>query len=359
MKKISDHYKDIKTKGYKEIYRKIRDFYSFVFLQRFNRFFFIFYLALKFANHKKKNFNNNKLNRIIICSVMWGAYKELFIKFGLTSLLSNKNIPLLIERGFKIKFIIATIPNPTFENQVLNKLQSTLSKDNFEIEFHYYEKMESDKIKQYLIKIYEQSVKEDTIIWPANPDHSYSDGSISNVISMMDSDDCCIAAPIFRVDEDSFKKQIQSNDGLLISHNDFINISIKCFHKSLIKSFVEETANNSWLTGISIKQLQNKNLLVTDIVPNVFAARMNKSDIKFFQNKSYNAFDMSWPSKLLIEKRLRIVPSSDIFFAAELTDKNQHIDYNYTLKFNPRNDLKRNLHSNVMGSFTYLINCYK
>ena len=175
----------------------------------------------------------------------------------------------------------------------------------------------------------------------------------------MDSDDCCIAAPIFRVDEDSFKKQIQSNDGLLISHNDFINISIKCFHKSLIKSFVEETANNSWLTGISIKQLQNKNLLVTDIVPNVFAARMNKSDIKFFQNKSYNAFDMSWPSKLLIEKRLRIVPSSDIFFAAELTDKNQHIDYNYTLKFNPRNDLKRNLHSNVMGSFTYLINCYK
>ncbi len=356
MKDLKTHISEIKSGGILTILTKIKNFinsYTFIILKKF---FFIIYLGFIYSSFKKKDFNILNSQKIIFGSVVWGKkFENIYFKFTLSSLLTNKNIPLLIERGFKIKFIIATIPNPTFENQVLNKLQSTLSKDNFEIEFHYYEKMESDKIDQYLIKIYEQSVKEDTIIWPANPDHSYSDGSISNVISMMDSDDCCIAAPIFRVDEDSFLKNFKKQE-ISFSLNSLIPFSLENLHSSNLLALRK---NIGWITGIVFEKINN-NYLVTHVVQNIFAARMNQSDIKFFKKHSYDVFDHRWPSKIFLQKRLKLVSTSDLFFSVELTNKdygklNKTNDYwnfsNLPLRYNN----KRYLHSNIMGICPYFL----
>ena len=360
MKKISDHFRDLQNKGYKEFFRKIKDFLFSITFQPINKFLFVLYLGYRFAIYKKINFNNKKYKKIIFGTVIFGKkFENSFINYTLQSLIQNKNIPSLLKQGFKIKFIISLEYNENLEKKICDKINLVLLNKNYQIEFHHNENMKSSLLNQYLNKIYEQSVNENAIIWSAHPDHCYSNGSVSNLISMIDSDDCCIAAPHFRVDEDKFIKVFNLNNSEAYNNHEFINVSINCFHKSLLKSFDNQKLNNSWLTGISIKKIHKNKMFVNHIVPTVFVAKINKSDLKFFKKRTYNSFDMSWPSKLLIEKRLRFVSSSDIFFAIELTENNLNEDYKFTYKFNPRNDLKRNMHSNILGSFTYVINYYK
>ena len=360
MKSIKNHFNDIKSKGVKIIFEKILNLLNTYTLRFFKKFIFIVYLGFVFSSLYKKETRPLNTKKILFVSSVWGKkFEDCFIKFTLSSLLATKNIPLLLQQDYKIKFIISIVPNSDFENTIINKINSIISSEKYEIEFFYYEKMSISMMHKYQIKMFEKSIDENAIIWPAHPDHCYSNGSISNMISMIDSDDCCIGAPIFRVEEDKFMQDIKVSNFLNSTPKEFINTSIKNFHKSLVNSFIDNELNNSWLTGISVKKIGSNNLLVTFIVPNIFAARLNKSDIKFFKKRTYNAYDMSWPSKLLIEKRLRLVSASDIFFAAELTNKDNHIDYNFTKNFNPRKDYKRNLHSGIIGSFTYFINCSK
>ena len=359
MKNLKRHIYEIRSKGIFIIFSKLQKLINSYTLILLKRILFILYLGFIFSSFKKKNNDKLKSDKIIFGTVVWGDFIKLYTKFTLPSLLASHNIPLLISSGYKIKLLISTNRDINFEKNIRILISKHININKVEIEFHHNENMKSSLLNQYLNKIYEQSVNENAIIWSAHPDHCYSNGSVSNLISMIDSDDCCIAAPHFRVDEDKFIKVFNLNNSEAYNNHEFINVSINCFHKSLLKSFDNQKLNNSWLTGISIKKIHKNKMFVNHIVPTVFVAKINKSDLKFFKKRTYNSFDMSWPSKLLIEKRLRFVSSSDIFFAIELTENNLNEDYKFTYKFNPRNDLKRNMHSNILGSFTYVINYYK
>ena len=123
--------------------------------------------------------------------------------------------------------------------------------------------------------------------------------------------------------------------------------------------------NVSWTSGISIEKT-SIGYLATNTLPAVWCAKILKSDIKYFKKHRANIHDHLWPSKLLIERRLRVVSSSDICFSVELTDENSekypklsrlgywHKYRDYPLRYNFEN--RRNIHSVVMGSFNYHIN---
>jgi len=353
MKKFNEHLSDIKNNGPQDIFRKSRNVFITYIISPIKKFFLVIYLAIRFAIHKKDNFNNFKSNKIIFASVVWGRFNKLYTNFTLPSLLTKNNIPFLIEQGYKIKFVISTIKDINFEKDIREKISKYISIEKIKLEFHYNDTMEVNLLHNYFNRLFEQSVKENAIIYTANPDHCYSNGSVSNLIAMMDSDDCCIAAPIFRINEEEFLKTF----GEIYDFNkfDLLERSFEHLHNEWKLSFVNHKHNNSWLTGIVIKEINKYSFLVQSLAQNVFVSKLNYSDLRFFKRKTYNAYDMSWPSKLLVEKRLRIIPSSDVFFAAEFTPKNQYTEYKFSKKFNSRSDFKRNLHSSILGSFTYLL----
>ncbi|MDB0003605.1 hypothetical protein N9E50_03045 [Alphaproteobacteria bacterium] len=353
MKSFNEHLSDIRNNGLKDIFRKSGNVFITYIISPIKKFFLIIYLATRFAIHKKDNFNNFNSNKIIFASVVWGRFNKLYTNFTLPSLLTKNNIPLLIEQGYKIKFVISTIKDINFEKDIRETISKSISIEKIKLEFNYNDSMEATNLNKYLNKIYEQSIIENAIIWPANPDHCYSNGSVSNLLAMMDSDDCCIAAPIFRINEEEFLKNV--NEVYDFNKFNVLEKSFEHLHDEWKSSFVNHKQNNSWLTGIVIKEINKYSFLVQSLAQNVFVSKLNHSDLRFFKRKTYNAYDMSWPSKLLVEKRLRIVPSSDVFFASEFTLKNQYTEYKFSKKFNSRNDFKRNLHSSILGSFTYLL----
>ena len=116
----------------------------------------------------------------------------------------------------------------------------------------------------------------------------------------------------------------------------------------------------SWGSGVVIERLFDKNLLVTFSIPSPFMFRVSKSDIDFFIKNDFNVFDHSWPSKLMMQQRLRVIPSSEISFVIELRDNEKDIPSNTPLElkgsFIPlRHITRRRLHTVLLSSFTYLL----
>ncbi|MDC0498846.1 hypothetical protein OAO21_06730, partial [Alphaproteobacteria bacterium] len=220
-------------------------------------------------------------------------------------------------------------------------------------------KINKEEMSNILIGFFEKSIIQNSILLFVNADVMCSDGSIYNLAKMIDTNDCVVATATFAVDEKEFTKYFKNNK-FNNNLNFLIEISSKFFHKSILKSFKDHPDNMSWGTGIVIEKLFDDNLLVTYSVPSPFMCRVSDSDIKFFKKYSFNVFDHSWPSKLMMEQRLRVIPSSEVSFIIELQDNEGDVPSptpKDLINFHqpPRHVTRRRMHTVLLSSFTYLL----
>ena len=371
MKPIKEHFKDISKNGIGIIFNKILNLTK-EFINRYKKFIFLIKLGFIFAFYKKKKNNNDVHKKILIGAYVWGEpFVKKLVEVSFPSYFSKNNIPRLIKSGYQVEFIIITEKNiknkKVFEDTLANLLkENELKSSDLKIEFIYKKDMNYDHLSKYMIYHLKESIKRNAIWFWLCSDILITDGSVTNLVSMIDSDDCAVGMPVFRVKRSEFLEEFKNKNN---SKENILQLSFKNFFSDVTNSFKDDQNKNvSWTTGISIEKSGN-GYLATNTLPAVWCAKIIKSDIVYFQKNRANIHDHLWPSKLLVERRLRVVSSSDVCYAVELTDEHsekypllQRLGYwhkykDYPLRYNFDN--RRNIHSVVMGSFNYHINFIK
>ncbi len=370
MKPIKKHIEEISNNGIKIVFKKFFNFLKEC-LSFYKKFIFLIKLGLIFAFYEKKNDKIQVKKKMLLGCIVWGeSYIRKATEVCFPSYFSKNNIPKLILEGYEIELIIITEPNDKNKKIFLDVLENLLIKNNLslkhlKVEFIFREKMSIDNHSSYLICHFEEAIKRDSIYFFLTPDILITDGSVTNLVSMIDSNDCCVGTPVFRVKRSEFLQEFKNKDN---TKENILMLSFKYFFSDIVNSFkTNSNINNnvSWTSGVSIEKSE-VGYLATNTLPAVLCAKLTKSDIQYYKKYRANIHDHLWPSKLLIERRLRVVSSSDLCFAAELTEENSirysklnrlgnwHKFRDYPLRYNFEN--RRNIHSVVMGSFNYHIN---
>ncbi|MAV82995.1 MAG: hypothetical protein CMI90_06000 [Pelagibacteraceae bacterium] len=365
MKSINKHLNEINKKGPKELWRKI---YTFLFYGGFHllqKFFFIIFLAYNYSKTKNKTDIGKNNKKILIGTIVWGnLYNDYLINFLIPSLFSKNNIIRLILDDFDVEYIFVLEKNENLKLQITNIILLKLKKFNIDlskIKLSFEEKsvMNKNKMSQYLLNIFKKSYKEKSILFYTNADHIFSDGTLYNFTNMIDTNNCVIATATFGVNKQKFIDHYKNNS-FSNNNKELIKITRKYFHQSIIKSFKDHPVNMSWGSGVVIEKLFDNNLLITFSLPSPFMFRVTKSDIDFFNKYDFNVFDHSWPSKLMMQQRLRVVPSSEVAFVVEIRDDEKDTPTDTPLElsntFIPlRHITRRRLHTVLLSSFTYFL----
>ncbi|MAV82996.1 MAG: hypothetical protein CMI90_06005 [Pelagibacteraceae bacterium] len=371
MKPIKKHIEEVSNNGIKILLKKFFNLFKEC-LNFYKKFIFLIKLGLIFAFYEKRNDKIPVKKKILLGCIVWGeSYIRKLTEVSFPSYFSKNNIPKLIKEGYEIELIIITEPNDNYKQIFLDILENLLIKNklslkDLKIEFIFKEQMNYDNLSSYMICHFEESIKRDSIWFWLCPDILITDGSVTNLVSMIDSNDCCVGTPVFRVKRSEFLREFKNKDN---TKENILMLSFKHFFSDIVNSFKTKQSNInnnvSWTTGISIEK-SNIGYLATNTLPAVWCAKIIKSDIQYYKKYRANIHDHLWPSKLLIERRLRVVSSSDLCFAVELTEENSikypklnrlgywHKLRDYPLRYNFEN--RRNIHSVVMGSFNYHIN---
>ena len=81
---------------------------------------------------------------------------------------------------------------------------------------------------------------------------------------------------------------------------------------------------NTFKTGTRLDKLTDDHWIGTFYLPSIHVCRPLKKDGLYFENQPANHWDHDYPSRLVDERRYRVVGSSDIAFAVEITLPDQH-----------------------------------
>ena len=86
--------------------------------------------------------------------------------------------------------------------------------------------MNYDDLSNYMICHFKEALRRDSIWFWLCPDILITDGSVTNLVSMIDSDDCCVGTPVFRVNRNEFLKKFSNKDN---SKENILDLSFKYF----------------------------------------------------------------------------------------------------------------------------------
>jgi hypothetical protein len=224
------------------------------------------------------------------------------------SLFQSENIPKLLKEGVAITFFIYT------EKSDVERLIGLV--DKWKIDGIVF-KVFGLKRAALHHKLFQDCAGSDKPMFFVSPDFFFSNGSIYNMASIKYKGAMCIAAAHVRVETEPFLRLLKEDAGEISSAR-LVSIAMKMPHQSLSGAFIDKDCNGSRHGGFAIQRIGNENLwAMTHRLPTPFIVNMQADDLPFL--KIFGAYDHSWPSKLIKEKRYKYVGSSDVFFAVELT----------------------------------------
>ena len=257
------------------------------------------------------------IERIILVTIVYDDYIDMFSKACLRSVFQGGNVPYLIARGYEFKYIIYT-------TDIANKVRVTEAIEPYRMDGIEYEiKIDPDAVKNTMMQtLLEDCLLEDCRVLFLNPDCFLSDKALAHLVAYKSNNNMCLAALHVRVDKDMFLSKLKATKGD-ISSSSLVSMGMSCLHPCWGQSFIDVDENNSYTTGSAIEKIEDNLWTVTFRIPNVFLAHFIPSDREVL--KKFSFYDHRWPSKLMAENRYKFVGSSDFFFAVELTDGNQDL----------------------------------
>lgn len=252
-----------------------------------------------------------------IFSVVWGKYHlELFEKGLLKSFQLKLNRQALFrERG------IWNIWTDEVEN--VQKLVSGLfpelkinviSLDNL--------RRYTDPIQNALVIQIEKCLEQKQKMLMAPPDTIFGNGSIGNILKVGYQKDACVVVPHPRVLPTILNETLSDDT----SNADLVSLAWKHLHGSWVNAEKDHPQQSSFVGGVTWQYLDDKTMSVTHLLPTVYLADFNESDLEFFKHaNSFGDWDHTWAIKTLQENRQRFLASSDAAFICEITEVEKNI----------------------------------
>lgn len=160
------------------------------------------------------------------------------------------------------------------------------------------------------------------------PDTFFGDGSISNLIASAYIDNACLAAPHVRVIDREFIAAIESRKaaGLRSLRNDeLVSLAFETLHETWKSSFVDSNPSLTFHGGVLIKKLSEKIHVVQHLLPTYYLCKFIEEDLAYFDAANPRYWDWDFPSHAVAKGRHRVLCSSDLFFAAELTGAGRNL----------------------------------
>ncbi len=157
------------------------------------------------------------------------------------------------------------------------------------------------------------SNKEAMILAP--PDSMFGDGSIPSIIAVGSRKGICVAVPHVRV-----TPRILAETDAHRSNASLVEASWRHLHRTWLEADATRELTNTYGGGVSWHKIGPNIFAVTHMLPTVYYANFIETDILWWGAlKAVGAWDHHWPSKLVAEKRQRVIGSSDAAFIAEVT----------------------------------------
>ena len=257
--------------------------------------------------------------KIIIYTLAYGDYLDYYFDYSLPAIMHESNYGALIKEGFEVEFLLYTIDSKKF---IIEKYKShpffDLKRVNI-VEFDAQGFLAPRKIASHaIIDIMNRAVSESSMLFMAAPDMIISNGSLFNAVSTCYGKNTCLASAHARVSTRVLSRIEKCNfDG--INSSKMVSLSFKYAHDNF-KYADENLHKNTTQKGISYKKISKYIYTVSHNLPSPWLVFPTKEDCKFFQKcQDFNMWDREWLQMLIKTNRIKVVGSSDLYFAIELT----------------------------------------
>jgi len=339
----------------KKIKRNLNN--KFFLVEKFSKSIFNFSSYIIFE--KKINFQK-KINKIdIIVWPIWGEkFYNFFLNFCLPSLLQKGNL-LWLKSNYLIEIDIYFRENL---NVLLNdkNIKYLKSLDNIKINFINCDDVFVKNKKNPMIEIFSDHVKKSinnkSLSIQILADLVYSENFFFNLLNTIDGKNYCYTFTHARVDHKQISADLlklkfnnKNYNELRIDSKKLVSLASRNLTNTMIYQN-DKTKMNLTHTGISYREFDNHFVVISNVLHPYFC-NFEKNDIDFiFNMKSFTETDRVFPSHLLMQSRLKVIASSNLLFAVELTD-NFEVD-----KKNLINQIYNNQKMNQHNIAAYIFN---
>lgn len=160
------------------------------------------------------------------------------------------------------------------------------------------------------------------------PDTVFGDGTIPNLLSLGVGEGVCVAVAHARVLPNVIEEieTLAATRGAM-SNSQLVSMAFNYPHASWEYAEAFHENNNSYVGGISWRELDKGLYSVTHRLPTPYLLDFNITDWDYFWGTvSFGALDHSWPGdRLYRQERIRVCGSSDACFIVEITDSDQNV----------------------------------
>ncbi len=255
--------------------------------------------------------------RVLIGTIVYGEYIDIFETVCMRSLLQSGNIPSLIRDGYTFTHTIYTRQDGELNR--LKRIAEEKSREGYRIVI---DVIHDGANLLFLHKFIDDGIKADAKSLFINPDLFFGNGSLKHLLAYKFKNDMCLAALHMRVDYGEFQEILKIIEGD-VSNPQLVDIAMKCLHKSWSESFISDDTNNSNASGSAIEKVGNNLWAVTFRIPTVYLAKFTEKDRNDLSQ--FDFWDHEWPTQLMDANRYKFIGSSDMFFAVELTKTDTNI----------------------------------
>ena len=278
--------------------------------------------------------NNSSLNiedidklsvskNVVVYSLAWGNYLDIFFNYTLPSIMHSSNIPNLERNGYEISFRIYTIESSTdLEKNYRDQLKKIKKYELNIVSLKEESKKASIIAKHAITDVFKHCIDNNLIMFLAVPDTIFSNYSVYNSVVLTYSKRKTFVSAHPRINRNLLKdfKEFPING---FTSSELVAYALENSHPNF-KYSDEALTSNTVHAGISHRKLSESLFIITSNMPTAYVIIPNQDDINFFKKVgTFNEWDRGWLSFLLKKNRVKISGSSDLFFCAEITNENE------------------------------------
>lgn len=256
---------------------------------------------------------------------VWGDYLSLLERYALPSLLWPGNLPSLPVNIFVEAFTRSADAGRLRE--ILTVAFAGLP--NVEINVSAHDGRSVDRAAWAMQAGVARAGERSCRMLMVMPDTIFGNGSIGNLWRYAAGKNVSVAAGHLRVNAPDFtqaRPELTASSPL--ANDALVDLAWRFAHQSSAASWTN-AANATGFGGIALTRLTPSLVTMVHYLPTVYLASFTAEDLEYFRRTyDFSAWDHDWPKRLVNgngNSRLRVLGSSDLFFALELTDPNRNL----------------------------------
>lgn len=251
-------------------------------------------------------------------SLLWGEpYITWFENALIRSLCWPRNLAAI--REFAVEHNIYT------REQDRERIAPIAERLGIHLQFHPFDfKNSSGETLQPALLDHMRNCEQDgSALFMAPPDTVFADGAVRSICEIGRVPGVCVAVPHVRINAGSWPPPL-SESGLTSAQ--LVDHAWRNLHATWRDADVKLQNTNSFLGGVSWREIGPSVYAITHRLPTTYLANVNASDVAWFsQQWETGTYDHTWPAKLVKDQRQRTIGSSDAAFIVELTRENENV----------------------------------